>query len=169
LISDFSEINSSFNAEAWLEECYGCEFVKQSSGWLNSCCPFEDHDDSSPSFGINMSEAKFSCFGCRKNGDFIKLVSLLTKMSFPKTIELMASCSGIEIANIGSFEFRNDQFKKALIEVDNQDQKNNKIIMKATSVIRKIMQEDFEKADNLYQQLDKYIEAEDFNGIKGMF
>jgi len=89
-------------------------------------------------------------------------------MSFPKTIELMASASGIEISNIGSFEFRNDQFKKALIEVDNQDQKNNKIVMKATSAIRKIMQEDFEKADRLYQQLDKYIEEEDFQKIKGM-
>ena len=94
---DLSELNNLFDAEMWLRENYGCEFYPSSNNWLTSSCPFSDHDDSSPSFGINKEKNIFNCFGCGKNGDFIALVQLISGFDFSKTIKFMAEYSNVNL------------------------------------------------------------------------
>lgn len=48
------------------------------SGWtLKSRCPFDDHNDSSPSFGINPQDNCFYCFGCRRGGGPVQAIFYL--------------------------------------------------------------------------------------------
>lgn len=42
-------------------------------------CPFPDHRDRSPSFGVNSGSGLWNCFGCGKGGNLAGLVSQLTR------------------------------------------------------------------------------------------
>lgn len=35
-------------------------------------CPFPDHQDSTPSFSVNLRDGMFNCFGCSRDGDLVK-------------------------------------------------------------------------------------------------
>lgn len=168
MISDFNELNLMFQADKWLEENFGCEFIRGGNGWLNSSCPFDDHEDSNPSFGINLEIGKFNCFGCSREGDFIELVTKLLNIKFIQAIHIIAEDCGIQIGSYDSFKFRNDKLKKALVEEDNEASENKKLIAKATIKIKNIMKSDFEKADSMYKILDEYVEAQNYKKIKEM-
>lgn len=168
MISDFNELNLLFQADKWLEENFGCEFIRGGNGWLNSSCPFDDHEDSNPSFGINLEIGKFNCFGCSREGDFIELVTKLLNVKFVQAIHIIAEDCGFQIGNYDSFKFRNDKLKKALVEEDNEVSENKKLISKATIKIKNIMKHDFEKADSMYKILDECIETQNYKKIKEM-
>jgi DNA primase len=160
------ELNEAFDGEQWLRENYGCEFFPASNGWLNTCCPFEDHTDSSPSFGIKNEEGRFNCFGCARTGDFISLISKLCYLNFHQAVNLMAEYCGFDINNIDSLQYKVDKFKKTLNEENQEYLKNKKIILKATYYIKKIQKQDFEKAEKLYENLDKLVKEEQYNLIE---
>jgi hypothetical protein len=160
------ELCKAFDAEQWLRENYGSEFFASSNGWLNSCCPFEDHNDSNPSFGINNEEGFFNCFGCARTGDFIVLISKLTKLSFHQTVNLMAEYCGFNIENIDSLQYKVEKFKKALNEESQLYLKRKKIVLKTTYYIKKVQKQDFEKAEKLFKKLDELISLEQYNAIE---
>lgn len=166
MIFDLDSLNKTFEAEKWLQEHYGCEFYTSNKGWINSSCPFNDHIDSNPSFGINQEKGIFKCFGCGKEGSFITLVSKINNLSFYKAIKLIAEYSNIKIDKYDSFEYNNRKFQKSLIEEDNTLYNNNKIIQQAIIKIKKKLEIDFNKADNMYKELDILIKEESFKSIK---
>jgi len=168
LISDFDEINLQFHADKWLEENYGCEFFHGGGGFLNSSCPFEDHNDSSPSFGVNTEKGFFKCFGCGREGSLIKLVSLIMDINFFQAINVIAVYENINIDNLDTIAVKNDKFKKVIAEKDTEIVKNKRLIKKVTIKIKKVLQKDFDKADQMFQQLDDYIRENDYNSIKEM-
>jgi len=48
------------------------------NGWLPCIqCPFQDHNDSTPSFGFNYTEDRFYCFGCKKSGRAVQFISYM--------------------------------------------------------------------------------------------
>ena len=166
MIFDFNELNKIFSADNWLRENFGCEFINGNNGWINSSCPFDDHQDSNPSFGINLEKGRYNCFGCSREGDFINLVESLTGVKFIHAVSIMAEYSGINIGNYDSLKFKNEKFKKALIEENEKLNENQRLIMKATVKIKNIMKKDFEKADQMYKTLDRYINEENFIKVK---
>jgi DNA primase len=52
-------------------------------------CPF--HGEKTPSFVVSPSKQIYHCFGCGVGGDSIKFVMELEKLSYPETIEKLAS------------------------------------------------------------------------------
>ena len=160
LISNFDELNNIFHADKWLEENFGCEFYPSYSGYLNTSCPFEDHNDSSPSFGINLEKGFFKCFGCSREGSFITLVAQLLNINAYQALNIIAHYEGLNLDNIDSFTLKNEKFKKALIEDDKKENKKEKVIQKAILKIKRIMKKDFNEADKLYKQLDCYIKED---------
>jgi len=154
---ELNDLSKSFQADIWLAENFGCEFIIGQNGWINCSCPFEDHSDSSPSFGINLEKGIFKCFGCGKSGNFVKLVSILLKKDFIDTIKLMSEASGFDISNLDTIEYKNEKFKKALEEKNQEKQKIDKLILKATIKIKKAMHTNFEKAEKYYQKLDEIV------------
>jgi hypothetical protein len=168
LISDFNEINLNFHADKWLEENYGCEFFHGGGGFLNSSCPFEDHNDSSPSFGINLEKGFFKCFGCGREGSLIKLVSLILELNFFQAVNVIAVYENINLDNLDTITIKSEKFKKVIADKDSEITKNKRLLRKLTIKIKKILLKDFDKADKMFQQLDDYIRENNYTAIKEM-
>lgn len=154
---DFEYINSSFRAKDWLEENYGCEFTGSSSGYLNCSCPFEDHVDSSPSFGISTEKYIYNCFGCGRSGDFVALVAHLLGITYSQAIHIICVYEGIDVVSLDNIETSSEKFYKSLVEHDLALAKKQRLIMKATNKIRRILKKDFDRGEELYKKLDQYI------------
>lgn len=54
------------------------EKTYSSTGWdYKGRCPFEDHNDSTPSFGYNPRSNFFNCFGCHRSGKAVEFLSYI--------------------------------------------------------------------------------------------
>lgn len=166
---DIIELNSLFDAESWLKDHYGCEFYPSGNGWMSASCPFDDHQDSNPSFGINKEQSIFNCFGCGKKGDFISLVQLMTSLDFHKAIKYMAELSNVNLKDYSGTDFNYVKFRKALEESDDIATKNKRLVHRATLKIKKILKSDFELADKMYKELDDLILKENYQEISKKF
>jgi DNA primase len=59
-------------------------------------CPF--HTEKTPSFNVHEEKQIFHCFGCGVGGDVFKFLTLIEHISFPEAVRLLASRSGIVLA-----------------------------------------------------------------------
>ena len=75
--------------------------LKKSGANFKACCPF--HGEKTPSFVISPTKQIFHCFGCGIGGDSIKFVMEYEKLSYPETLEKLASQYNI------SLEYENNQ------------------------------------------------------------
>lgn len=64
------------------------ELKKNGANW-KCVCPF--HDDSNPSLVISPSKQIYHCFSCGAGGDSIKFVMEYEKLTYPETIEKLAT------------------------------------------------------------------------------
>ena len=91
-------LNQSVNIVEFMEDCYGSNFLfSKSSDWANTNCPLPNHEDNSPSFGVNISGNKYNCFGCNSKGDLITLVQEVEGLNFVEAIQKIASYAKIDI------------------------------------------------------------------------
>lgn len=65
-------------------------------------CPFNDHDDKTPSFNFNVAKGTYICRGCNKQGNIFHFWGKLhgfpdTKKDFPKILRGICKDFGIEI------------------------------------------------------------------------
>lgn len=58
-------------------------------------CPF--HKEKTPSFSVHPARQCFHCFGCHMHGDIFTFVSTVEGLSFPQTLEKLASRAGIAL------------------------------------------------------------------------
>ena len=63
--------------------------IKKAGANFKACCPF--HGENTPSFVISPAKQIYHCFGCGVGGDSIKFVMEYEKLSYPETIEKLAS------------------------------------------------------------------------------
>lgn len=70
------------------------EKIKIKGHQLQCCCPF--HDDSKPSFGINIETGLFNCFSCNEKGNIVQFVSKIKHITIEEAIDFLKS-RGYEI------------------------------------------------------------------------
>ena len=63
--------------------------LKKTGANFKACCPF--HGETTPSFVVSPAKQIYHCFGCGVGGDSIKFVMEYEKLSYPETIEKLAS------------------------------------------------------------------------------
>ena len=63
--------------------------LKKAGANFKACCPF--HGEDTPSFVVCPSKQIYHCFGCGVGGDSIKFLMEYEKLSYPETIEKLAS------------------------------------------------------------------------------
>ena len=59
----------------------------QTRKWVTSLCPF--HDDSTPSFSMNLEHGGWVCFACNKRGDFLKFLQDFHNLNFPDALQII--------------------------------------------------------------------------------
>lgn len=65
-------------------------------------CPYPDHDEKTPSFGVSSEKGLYHCFACSRGGDAIKLVMDLLNLEFVEAIEHLAERHGVELEHEGA-------------------------------------------------------------------
>lgn len=94
----FIEEIHKINILDYMQDEYESNFIlNRNNNWANTNCPMPNHEDNSPSFGINSESNMFHCFGCGVKGDIIKLVQLVEGMSFVEAIQKLANYANLEI------------------------------------------------------------------------
>lgn len=69
-------------------------FKINSEGWSqNINCPF--HDDNNASFGVNLLDGQFRCFGCDEKGSIFDFHMKKHGVSFPEAVKQLAIIAGI--------------------------------------------------------------------------
>ncbi len=83
--------------------------LKKSGANFKACCPF--HNEETPSMVVSPAKQIFHCFGCGIGGDSIKFVMEFEKLSYPETIEKLASMVNFTL------QYDNNQQKQIDIKV----------------------------------------------------
>ena len=52
-------------------------------------CPFIDHNDSTPSFNINIQKEVYNCFGCNRKGSFVGFAMEYYNKTFKEAIQFL--------------------------------------------------------------------------------
>ena len=93
--------------------------LKKSGANFKACCPF--HGETTPSFVVSPAKQIYHCFGCGAGGDSIKFVMEYEKLSYPETIEKLASMYNFNLDYENTTEIKQDT--KILEEVNKYYQK----------------------------------------------
>ena len=94
--------------------------LKKAGANFKACCPF--HGEDTPSFVVSPSKQIYHCFGCGVGGDSIKFLMEYEKLSYPETIEKLASMYNFTLDYDTSNEKKRDT--KVLEATKNFFQKN---------------------------------------------
>jgi DNA primase len=89
--------------------------LKKSGANFKACCPF--HGEDTPSFVVSPQKQIYHCFGCGVGGDSIKFMMEYEKLTYPESIEKLASMYNFNL------EYENSNYKKqdvSIIEKLNQ-------------------------------------------------
>ncbi len=93
--------------------------LKKSGANFKACCPF--HGETTPSFVVSPAKQIYHCFGCGAGGDSIKFVIKYEKLSYPETIEKLATMYNFNLDYENTTEIKQDT--KILEEVNKYYQK----------------------------------------------
>ena len=55
------------------------------------------HEDSSPSFGVNIKDNNYNCFGCNAKGDLISLVQEVENLNFIEAIQKISVFAKLDV------------------------------------------------------------------------
>lgn len=96
--SFIDKLNKNTNIVEFMEDCYGSEFsFSNGSDWANTNCPLPNHEDSSPSFGVNLKDNNYNCFGCNAKGDLISLVQEVENLNFIEAIQKISVFAKLDV------------------------------------------------------------------------
>src|SRR5574344_1632961 len=80
--------------------------LKKAGANFKACCPF--HGEETPSFVVSPTKQIYHCFGCGAGGDSIKFLMEYEKLSYPETIEKLASMYNFTLDYDSSNEKKRD-------------------------------------------------------------
>ena len=93
--------------------------LKKTGANFKACCPF--HGETTPSFVVSPAKQIYHCFGCGVGGDSIKFVMEYEKLSYPETLEKLASMYNFNLDYENTTEKKQDT--KVIEEVNKFYQK----------------------------------------------
>lgn len=86
------------------------------SGWTKlALCPFQDHQDKSPSFNYNPEQNRFHCFGCNKQGRAVEFLSFQeNKTPYEIALRIVGQKSSLDELTFQTFENNLSKIKAIL-------------------------------------------------------
>jgi hypothetical protein len=86
-------VKSSLDFAAFYKSQLG-ELIPGTNGNHQALCPF--HEDSTPSFSVNLQTGLFRCFGCQTQGDVFDFYRANHVCGFKEALEALARIAGVE-------------------------------------------------------------------------
>jgi DNA primase len=90
-----NEITETINMADFVESEYDLILYPSGNGWVKTNCLMPNHNDSSPSFGINTETNYYNCFGCQATGNIFSLVQNVEGLNFVEAIQRLSIYSGL--------------------------------------------------------------------------
>lgn len=90
-----NQITESINMADFVESEYDLILYSSGNGWVKTNCLMPNHNDSSPSFGINVEANYYNCFGCSATGNIFSLVQNVEGLNFVEAIQRLSIYSGL--------------------------------------------------------------------------
>lgn len=82
-----NRIKERWPVELFAQQSLGCTLIPIGKVKFKTHCPFPNHNDSTPSFHINVEKQLGYCYGCHRGGDVIEIARwFLNTSSFPETL-----------------------------------------------------------------------------------
>jgi DNA primase len=101
---------------------------KTGQSQIIASCPY--HEDTKPSFSVNLDHGMFNCFACDKHGDLIEMIKLSYNLTYKNAIQFILSRSGLESnINMDDILFLQD-IQNAMVEEEEEDSFSWPIISK---------------------------------------
>jgi len=69
--------------------------LRRTGGNHQGLCPF--HNEKTPSFSVSEDKQVYHCFGCKESGNVISFVQKYQGLTFPETIEYLATRAGLPL------------------------------------------------------------------------
>ncbi|MEA2019465.1 MAG: DNA primase [Campylobacterota bacterium] len=76
--------------------------LKKTGANFKACCPF--HGEDTPSFVVSPAKQIYHCFGCGVGGDSIKFVMEYEKLSYPESLEKLASMVNVSLEHDSNYK-----------------------------------------------------------------
>jgi len=119
-VNNFPSMKEQIFQKLNIRSFYGGYIKDISSKDQNYCrCPFPDHDDSNPSFSVNLLNGFYKCHGCGNEGDVFDFYKKYHGVDFKTAVSQLAELIGIDPEN------NNSEFDKILYEYDYLDNNGN--------------------------------------------
>ena len=93
--SFINQIVETINMADFVESEYDLILYASGNGWVKTNCLMPNHNDSSPSFGINIETNFYNCFGCQATGNIFSLVQNVEGLNFVEAIQRLSIYSGL--------------------------------------------------------------------------
>ena len=93
--SFINQIVETINMADFVESEYDLILYTSGNGWVKTNCLMPNHNDSSPSFGINVENNFYNCFGCSATGNIFSLVQNVEGLNFVEAIQRLSVYSGL--------------------------------------------------------------------------
>jgi hypothetical protein len=92
------------------------------------CCPFPDHREKTPSFYYYPETNSFYCFGCKRAGSGVELVSVMDWINKSEAAKKLLAIFGsdLEYTYSSNFDATNAEKKSLLVAFSNSFRKNLK-------------------------------------------
>jgi len=91
-----NQLIEEVNMAEFVEDEYDLMLYPSGNGWVKTNCLMPNHNDSSPSFGINIEGNFYNCFACGASGNIVNLIQNVEGLNFYETIQKLCVYSGIE-------------------------------------------------------------------------
>lgn len=82
-----NQLIQQVNMADFVESEYDLVLYPSGNGWVKTNCLMPNHNDTSPSFGINIESNFYNCFGCGATGNIFALIQNVEGLTFVEAIE----------------------------------------------------------------------------------
>ena len=165
-----NQLIEKVNMADFVESEYDLILYPSGNGWVKTNCLMPNHNDSSPSFGINTESNYYNCFGCNATGNIVNLIQNVEGLSFVETIQRLSIYTGISV-DTNEFDVKQTirDFNFSIDEILKRDLKTNlpggisetdflfSISQRLKDYERRTNFEDTDWTDLIYSKIDEYM------------
>jgi len=177
-----NQIIETVNMADFVESEYDLILYPSGNGWVKTNCLMPNHNDSSPSFGINVETNFYNCCGCSATGNIFSLVQNVEGLNFVEAIQRLSIYSGLSTEST-ELDMKQTlrEFNFSIEELLSRDLKTNlpggisetqflfSIADRLKAYERRTNFQDTKWTDLIYSKIDEYMVSSNEERLKSIW